>query len=90
MSAMRKHDTKDAEKISALAYEMWEKAGRPDTDPDKFWYEAEQDAWVGNNVILGREQRRYGGCHPKQRLEVAANPNQCSMQSAATPVIRSL
>jgi hypothetical protein len=36
MSAMRKHDTKDAEKISALAYEMWEKAGRPDTDPDKF------------------------------------------------------
>ena len=40
---MRKHDTKDAEKISALAYEMWEKAGRPDTDPDKFWYEAEQE-----------------------------------------------
>lgn len=31
------------ERIRRRAYELWERAGRPDRTPDQFWFEAEQD-----------------------------------------------
>jgi hypothetical protein len=29
------------QEIEKKAYELWERAGRPDGDPDSFWYGAE-------------------------------------------------
>ena len=35
------------EQIRTLAYEMWEKAGRPPGDGSQFWAEAQQQAQNG-------------------------------------------
>lgn len=46
----------DHDAIRTLAYELWEKAGRPDGNAEGFWYAAEADLVQRNDKENSRQE----------------------------------
>jgi hypothetical protein len=47
------HDAME-QSIRVRAYQKWEEAGKPNTDPERFWLEAEQEVMLGSSATTAR------------------------------------
>ena len=67
-------DSRDSS-ISARAYQLWDAAGRPEGDADRFWFEAEHELG-GDNVQIEPEQSEAHTDAPDEPVKVPSSSKQ--------------
>jgi hypothetical protein len=61
-------DGKDTS-ISARAYQLWDAAGRPEGEADRFWFEAEHELGGGNLQIESEQSPTQADDHAEAAKE---------------------